>query len=932
MYKDLLPMAFLKSFIAFSLIFMINIHAGIKIAKRKVNNTITKQRNVQKLPNFNSSTPNTLTIQKNAEKIDALISETMLTLQRFEALLDNINNIVSQKTSKMSPTQMRHAEEYIHMITEMRSQLYISREKILEEQPKNLSEMRSLLSNIGFLLSIVIQFARSLDITINNKFKRVKSFEIEKAIIRSKKEDQAKYVVERKFELQDLISSIEQGLNDFDITKTNKVFQFFNTWVINPFFGYNLNSILWYASLWGLPSAMFLWQFGGKIANNNEYKDLVETGALGFYSTDPQGQGHMPRGEELFPERISNYSGKITGFHKQPQKPGKPFELTERFKKTQNLLMLSWYEACKRWIGFPSSYFSGPDMLGNQQKQMIYSDYKKQYFETNNISYKARIIGTVDDTLTGYVSQQYPIITMGFPLIAPAIQKVWTESLWPTVKTNITTLWNKLMGGVFENRSSDNPMFELIVSDFSLDDVIGMENEKELLNILIDYLMNPITFTQRYGNKIDKAFVFTGPTRTGKTYLFKAFIGSLQRKLRMLGKPIRTIRAYEFPVALVKQYGITAVLNWMRALAPAVFFIDEIDLVQLQRTTDSTVLADFLTGLGNTLNDDPTRPIILFCATNKIENLDKALRTKGRLGEEIRFDYPSYTHRKEFLEKTLKKLGLNSRKIDIDALVQQLGEQAYETISYVLNAAIMQASIAGVPFSQEHFERAIDRSIRGIMIASRKDLVKEEKLILAAHFAGHILAFLLLSLHEALHKVTIKAVAPQIKEEHVYADLYQKEEQKQKKIVFGSIYVSAKGDSDKLATKEMRILVIKRLLAGYIAEELLLGSCGYTCHPEYKEEAYEIALGMLLFGIKFDSLPDALKTDFAQKAIELLEKYMQEMRELFNKNIKLLRFMSHALLTQEDLSQKQIQELYQQFKQEQENVENKEQEINTQTP
>jgi len=857
--------------------------------------------------------------QKEAEKIQTILTEALLTLQRFEGILDNITNIISQKFSNMQSTQALRAEKCIKKVHEMRSQLYQAREKISETKPKNLEQMRPILSHIGYLLSIAVEYARSLDFSLINKFKKIKQFNFEATLKRSGQKDQAKFLTKNMFELQDLSVNIEQALNDFDITTMNKVFQFANNWFINPFFKYYGSSILYYGTIWGIPTSLFLWQWGGKIANNEEVNFLAHNNRLTGYHMDPQETQRKLFTERLLIEDTSG-EGKGVGIYKQLQ-PNKPFELTSDYHKTlgKGLRFFYWLTNGNKFFrtGLPSSYFSAPGMPLDPNKGAMYGYLKNQLFENKKVLYKNKILSPIDDTLTGLFSQQYPILTAAFPLIWPTIKETWTKSIWPTISGNINGLWNKLMGGVFENRSIDG-VFDLIIDNLTLDDIIGMENEKAQFQILIEYLLNPITFMNRHGNKIDKAFVFTGVTRTGKTFTYKAFVGELQKRLRILGRSVRSIRAFEFPVHIVKQVGISQIIAFMKTNAPAVFFIDEIDLVQLQRSTDSTILADFLTALGNVLNDDPARPIILFCATNKIENLDPALLTKGRLGEEIRFEYPSYSYRKEFLEKLLKKHGLMNRKIDIDALVQQLGEQAYETINYILHGAMMRASIGGVPFSQEHLEEAINRSIRGIMSTSRKDLVDVELKILAAHFAGHITIWLLLELLEVLHTVTIKAFTPKVMEKSVYADLYQKEDQKQKKIVYGSTFISAKGDSDKLATREMRILTIKRLLSGYIAEELLLGSCGYTCHIEYKKEAYDMTLGLLLAGIEYDSLSDSMKTEYTKRAIELLDQYMQEVRLLFTENIDLLRYMSEALLDKEILSQKEILELYEEFKQKKE--------------
>jgi ATP-dependent Zn protease len=851
-------------------------------------------------------------LQVSLQKLELLATQADTLLTSFEGILDKTSTILSQKKEKFDAAQMQTTEEIIQLASQIRQSIYQGRTELFDnlkvaiQQGFSSESISQFMHGLASIMHLAAHFSSYLEKAVLAKMNYEKSFNIMRYMQTARQASPKKTLVSDMFTLQHAIISISDTFDHFEETRLNQVALFIENNIFSPFFKYHFDQILWYAGCWGGIGSLLLWKItqGYKAQKEFEYQKNNKLIGRDQYSHN-KGVGQLKEITE------NNFYSGNRGIFQKRKSTQDPLLYSEEFSKTRG-----WFEKF-------GDFFENSLRLGHSEDYFLIEDLQQQNPTYRNT--KMEIVGEqnlgkmyhLDKKVTDVVKSHYPLITVLATMVWPTFKENWDKNVWPSIKGNIQAGWNKLLGGMYEKRAIQGNY--QVFSDITFDDIIGMEQEIEDLNILIEFLLNPISFAQQHGNKINKAFLFTGPTRTGKTHIFKAFVGTLQTRLRMLGRSITSIKAFEFKVNDVKKYGISLILDFVRQQGPAVLFIDEIDLAEFQRSRDTAVLSDALTSLGNALDGgDPSKPVVLLFATNKPQHIDIALKQPGRFGNEIPFDYPSTENRKRFLLGLFKKFGIDVSKFDIDGIVQQLNQLSYEKIDQLLHKSMMKASVKGIPFDQNTFEKVIDQEILKILSSDRKNLTPREWDILAAHFAGQALISLLVEMPETLHKITLAAIALESKEEHVVADVMQKDDEKQRTVVFGNTFTMTEGDTEKLATRELIVNHIKQLLSGFVAEEILLGSCGATCHPEYKDEAYSKAISLCLGGIKFDKLPDQQKTQYSTQAFELLEQYTKEVKTLLLEHKELLRIISETLLKQKTVTATQLQKLKDDFEKQKE--------------
>src|SRR5205085_321165 len=358
----------------------------------------------------------------------------------------------------------------------------------------------------------------------------------------------------------------------------------------------------------------------------------------------------------------------------------------------------------------------------------------------------------------------------------------------------------------------------------------------------------------------------------------------------------------------IAKYGIQGLLAFAKDNAPMIIFIDEIDLLGLQRVGDNKLLHDFLTALQNTQTDDPSKIVIVMAATNSPETLDKALRQYGRLGKEIRFEYPGFKYRKQFLMKELESMALNPHSFDIDTIVAKTDGKSYEDLKAIVRTAMTRAWAQGIPLTQQLIEESINTEINKIIMHDRKDLPESERRILATHFAGKALAMSLLDTHAKLDTVTIKAVMTEIQEVTAWHAFGQRDKKDvQQKIVHGALFTKILHDTIELKT-EMHVLNdVKVLIAGFIAEEILLGSCGMQCHSEDNNKAYSIIDQLVFKGIDPNQLSKKVREQLRDKAYAMLTQCRQEIRQLLEDHKDTLAAVAEELMKDSIMSGKDVQ-------------------------
>lgn len=285
-------------------------------------------------------------------------------------------------------------------------------------------------------------------------------------------------------------------------------------------------------------------------------------------------------------------------------------------------------------------------------------------------------------------------------------------------------------------------------------DVAGLEEAKEEIKEIVDFLKNPGKFT-KLGGKIPKGALLIGPPGTGKTLLAKAVAGEAN-------VPFFSLSGSDF-VEMFVGVGAARVRDLFKQAkekAPCIIFIDEIDAIGRSRGRGSMPGAN--DERENTLNSllvemdgfATDSGVIILAATNRPDVLDSALLRPGRFDRQISIDKPDIAGRDAIFKVHLKPLTLGT-DVDSKKLAAQTPGFAGAEIANVCNeAALIAARKDKATIEMQDFNDAIDRVIGGLE-KKNKIISQDEKNIVAYHEAGHAVAGWFLEHTDPLVKVSI---------------------------------------------------------------------------------------------------------------------------------------------------------------------------------
>ena len=448
----------------------------------------------------------------------------------------------------------------------------------------------------------------------------------------------------------------------------------------------------------------------------------------------------------------------------------------------------------------------------------------------------------------------------------------------------------------------------MLFSDYSTKvtfaDVAGIDEAKEELTEIIDFLKDPKKFT-RLGGRIPKGVLLMGGPGTGKTLLARAIAGEA-------GVPFYSISGSDF-VEMFVGVGASRVRDLFvqgKKNAPCIIFIDEIDAVGRHRGA----------GLGGghdereqTLNQllvemdgfESNEGVILISATNRPDILDPALTRPGRFDRQVVVPAPDVKGREGILEVHSRKAPLAD---DVDLSVLARGTPGFSgaDIENMVNEAALLAARADKDFLEmSDFEEAKDKVLMG---TARKSMIisEEEKRNTAYHEAGHTLVVKMLPGTDPVHKVTIiprgraMGLTQQlpIDEKHTYPKKYLLNNlavlmggRVAEELVLNELTTGAGNDIER-ATDTARKMVCEWGMSeklgpmsfGQKEEQIFLGR-EFAQHRDYSEET-----AMLI-----DKEIAKLVTDAHDKAKKILQE-----------NIETLHALAKALLERETLVESDV--------------------------
>ena len=307
-------------------------------------------------------------------------------------------------------------------------------------------------------------------------------------------------------------------------------------------------------------------------------------------------------------------------------------------------------------------------------------------------------------------------------------------------------------GSVFGMGSSKSKAVDEGKVKTRFDDVAGVDEAKEELMEVVDFLKTPKKYTE-IGGKIPKGVLLVGPPGTGKTLLARAVAGEA-------GVPFFRISGSDF-VEMFVGVGASRVRDLFkqaREKAPCIIFIDELDAIGKSRVNNMGGNDEREQTLNQLLVEmdgfDNEKGLIILAATNRPDILDPALLRPGRFDRQVVVDKPDVKGREAILRIHAKNVKLDE-SVNFENLAHATSGFAGADLANIVNEAALLAVRNGrKTVSAQDFDEAIEKTIVGLQKKSR--VVKEtERKIVAYHETGHALVAVFTPGSDPVHKISI---------------------------------------------------------------------------------------------------------------------------------------------------------------------------------
>ena len=404
------------------------------------------------------------------------------------------------------------------------------------------------------------------------------------------------------------------------------------------------------------------------------------------------------------------------------------------------------------------AYSEFKDMLKNKQlNEVAISETTIKGVGSDKTIYLAKRIN--DPTLIGILEQNgitYSVYSennwFGDLIFSWIIPVFIFFAIWMFIASRM----QKNIGGGILGIGSAKKLINSEKPKVKFDDVAGVEEAKEEVQEIVDYLKSPDKYL-RLGAKIPKGILLVGPPGTGKTLLARAVAGEAS-------VPFFSMSASSF-IEMFVGVGASRVRDLFenaKKEAPAIVFIDEIDAIGKSRNSGpmggnderEQTLNQLLSEMDGF--DADKSPVIVIAATNRPEVLDAALLRPGRFDRQVLVDKPDFKGRCDILKVHMKDVKIG-KDVNIEDIARLTTGLAGADLENIINEAALLAGRKSKTFvEQSDLVEAVERSIAGLEKKSRRVNPKEKKIV-TYHESGHAL---IAELTKGAKRVTKVSVVP----------------------------------------------------------------------------------------------------------------------------------------------------------------------------
>lgn len=462
------------------------------------------------------------------------------------------------------------------------------------------------------------------------------------------------------------------------------------------------------------------------------------------------------------------------------------------------------------------------------------------------------------------------------------------SAAWTTEKVTkkIIDLDQKLQGTAKPNITNNG--YEKVY----FKDMVGCEELELLAKKIANFMKHPERY-ERAQIEEHRGILLFGPPQTGKTLFAKALRTLIEEELDE-NKSLHFIDAKKY---IDQGYSVEHVFWYAEFYAPCIIFFDEIDLIGTHRDKSPISTSQMLTCMQGI--DMASKQIIVIGATNRPEQIDKALLVDGRFGKIIHIEYPKYQDRKNYLIQQLTKRCIQLTPEFIDCIAQETDGCSYNNLKRIITEAIILSSLETRPVMQIDFEKTIDTEVRKIQPANI--MSEEEQKIVATYQAGKAVARHLLKTKEVVVKITTNPVIKEVKSADAAMVIDSNTDKpsdnqkllgmkKEQRVKLGEVFTKSTTNHTDLQSDEEQEKECLALLAGSAALEIVLNKKFTQCNKHDRAEVMHMIYSIISQGEKIDEKTKdealKLKSCYEEKIFNLLKEHKELLEKVINVLLK----------------------------------------------